>query len=151
MKQKRLKRRRILLMAILGTTISAALTAGEINTDRNNTAIKGYDPVNYFLESDARKGSSRYSLEWKGATWYFSTDENRSLFASNPERYAPRFGGYCANGLSDRHKIGGNPQIWLIQEDELFFFFSRRGRSAWIDDSSKKLAAESYWKLVQFQ
>jgi hypothetical protein len=46
----------------------------------------------------------------------FSFEKNQEHFDKNPEDYAPLYGGHCANGLSDHHKISGNPNIWLIQE-----------------------------------
>ena len=131
--------------------LSFSLTAGEINTDRNNIAISAYDAVAYHLLNDAVQGKSEFSLEWRGVLWYFSSREHKELFRDNPEKYAPVSGGYCVNGLSDKHKIGGNPEIWLIQEGKLYFFFSRSGRQAWIEDSeNKKEQAEEYWSLVQF-
>jgi YHS domain-containing protein len=57
-------------------------------------AIRGYDPVAYFTESMAVQGSSEYSHTWNEASWYFSTPEHRDLFAANPEKYAPKHGGF---------------------------------------------------------
>ena len=60
----------------------------------HGVAIKGYDPVAYFTESRAIKGSSKYFYNWNEASWHFSTPENRDLFAANPEKYAPKHGGF---------------------------------------------------------
>ncbi|MBF9016346.1 MULTISPECIES: YHS domain-containing (seleno)protein [unclassified Oceanispirochaeta] len=131
--------------------LPSVLMAGEINTDRKNIAIDGYDALAYHLQNKAVKGVSKFSIEWKGAVWYFSSSEYKELFKENPEEYAPLYGGHCANGLSDRHKVYGNPEIWLLQEGELFFFYSRRGRRAWIAETdTKRQQADEYWRLVQF-
>lgn len=66
----------------------------EINTTLFGVAIKGYDPVAYHTEGKALKGSRSFSHNWNDAKWYFISAENRDLFASNPERYAPQYGGY---------------------------------------------------------
>jgi YHS domain-containing protein len=58
-------------------------------------AIQGYDAVAYFLKSDAVRGNSKYFYEWSGMTWFFASPENRDLFLSSPDRYAPQFGGFC--------------------------------------------------------
>ena len=34
-------------------------------------AIKGYDPVAYFVEGRPMKGSVEFAQEWLGATWHF--------------------------------------------------------------------------------
>ena len=67
---------------------------GEIYTDGNNVAIHGYDTVSYFTEKEPLEGSPNFIHSWKGATWQFASAENRNLFADNPEKYAPQFGGY---------------------------------------------------------
>jgi adenylate cyclase len=35
-----------------------------------------------------------FAYQWRDATWYFKSAENRDLFAANPILYAPQFGGY---------------------------------------------------------
>lgn len=57
-------------------------------------AIKGYDTVAYFTEGRAVKGTKKFSYNWNDAKWYFASNENLSLFAANPEQYAPKYGGY---------------------------------------------------------
>ena len=59
-----------------------------------SVAIKGYDAVAYHTESQALKGKSEYSYEWNDAIWHFSSAKNRELFATDPERYAPQYGGF---------------------------------------------------------
>ena len=55
---------------------------------------EGYDVVAYHTEDRAIKGSSQFSHKWNDAKWYFSSAENRDLFAADPERFAPQYGGY---------------------------------------------------------
>jgi YHS domain-containing protein len=57
-------------------------------------AIHGYDTVAYHTENSAVKGKSEFSYEWNDAEWHFASAENRDLFAADPDRYAPQYGGY---------------------------------------------------------
>lgn len=59
-----------------------------------SVAIKGYDTIAYHTEGRALKGKSKYSYEWNDAVWHFSSAKNRDLFAANPDRYAPQYGGF---------------------------------------------------------
>lgn len=59
-------------------------------------AIDGSDAVAYFTEGKPVVGSDAHTVNWKGATWRFSSAENAALFEANPEAYAPQYGGYCA-------------------------------------------------------
>ena len=65
-----------------------------VNKTFFGVAIKGYDTVAYHTEGRAVKGKSEISHKWNDAKWYFSSAGNRELFAAEPERYAPQYGGY---------------------------------------------------------
>jgi YHS domain-containing protein len=77
---------------ILWSSVGSAFD--KVNQTFFGTAIKGYDTVAYHTEGRAVKGKSRYSYKWNDAKWHFANAENRDLFAANPERYAPQYGGY---------------------------------------------------------
>jgi YHS domain-containing protein len=89
----------IILSALLAVGILVFADVVAIATDTTGTeiygvAIKGYDPVAYFTENRAVKGSSEFSFNWNEARWYFSKAENRDLFAANPKKYTPHHGGF---------------------------------------------------------
>jgi YHS domain-containing protein len=73
---------------------NGGMAADNVNTTFSGVAIKGYDPVAYHTEGRAVEGKSKFSYNWNDAKWYFSSAENRDLFAADPERYAPQYGGY---------------------------------------------------------
>ena len=83
-----------LLWIVVDTGIPGASASGEINTTTDNVAIEGYDTVAYFTQRKAVKGSSAYTHHWKNALWRFASVENLNLFANNPEKFAPQYGGY---------------------------------------------------------
>ena len=84
-----------MVMATLIVTWSTQASAvDEVNTNFFGVAIKGYDPVAYFSDGKAVKGKRKFSYTWNEAKWYFTTAANRDLFASDPERYAPQYGGF---------------------------------------------------------
>ena len=83
-----------LTIAAIAFWATAALAFDPVNTTFFGVAIKGYDTVAYHTRGQAIKGDSRYAFEWNDAKWYFSTAANRDLFAGDPERYAPQYGGY---------------------------------------------------------
>jgi YHS domain-containing protein len=90
-------RQTILMTLVLSALIlfaNSGLAFDEVNTTFFGVAIKGYDTVAYHSEGRAVKGKSEFSHQWNDAKWYFSSAENRDLFAADPERYAPQYGGY---------------------------------------------------------
>ena len=80
----------------LGMLLSStcAMAFDQINTTFFGVAIKGYDTVAYHTEGRAVKGKRSFAQQWNDAKWYFVSAANRDLFAADPERYAPQYGGY---------------------------------------------------------
>src|SRR5688572_2151037 len=72
-------------------------------------AIRGYDPVAYYTEGKPIKGNDMLMYQWKNANWYFSSQQNLDLFKSDPDKYSPQYGGYCAFGLSNGYKAPTDP------------------------------------------
>jgi hypothetical protein len=65
-----------------------------VNMGSDGIAIKGYDSVAYFTMRKPVKGDHKYTYEWKGAKWLFENKAHIAMFAADPEKYAPQFGGY---------------------------------------------------------
>jgi len=113
------------------TSESAPLVYIESSSD---LAIRGTDPVAYFTQGEVIEGSSEYEYEWEGATWRFSSEENQTLFAENPEQYAPQYGGYCAQAMSEGNVVSIDPQAWKIVDDKLYLNYSKEVQQQWVQD-----------------
>jgi YHS domain-containing protein len=83
-----------LIAAFLMPWATTASAFDKINTNFWGVAIKGYDTVAYHTEGRAVKGNSEFAYTWNDAKWYFVSKENRGLFAEDPERYSPQYGGH---------------------------------------------------------
>lgn len=116
--------------------ISAASFAADIdaNADVNDVAIKGYDTVAYFTMSKAVLGSSEFTANYKNATFYFASAENRDTFNSNKEKYAPQYGGYCAMGAALNLKFDTDPTAWKIVDEKLYLNLNKAVQGAWLRD-----------------
>ena len=98
----------------------------------NGLGAGGYDIVAYFSESRAVKGSEEFEAEFGGQTWRFTSAENRDLFIADPAGHLPQYGGHCAYGVASGYLVRGDPEAWTIWEDQLYFNYSKRIRSAWL-------------------
>ena len=83
-----------IMILIAALTVLPVYADLPVNSSEAGVAIKGYDPVAYYTENRAVKGSPEYTYQWRESTWYFSSDAHRELFTSDPERYAPKYGGF---------------------------------------------------------
>src|ERR1700712_3437124 len=84
---------------VAGASAAAPSFADEsVNTGYfGGVAIMGYDPVAYFTDNRAVKGSDDISYDWLGTPWHFASTEHKEMFVSDPVKYAPQYGGYCAS------------------------------------------------------
>jgi len=100
----------------------------------DDLAIKGYDTVAYFKDGKALKGNESFTFQWHDMTWYFSTKENRDLFAASPEKYAPQYDGYCAWALTESRKAITDPEVWKIVDGKLYLNCSQTAYEKWSKD-----------------
>lgn len=123
--------------------------SAEINTNGGSVAIRGYDPVAYFTDSRPVKGSPSFQHEWQGALWHFASAEHRDMFAANPERYAPRYGGYCAVGMGYGQKVRIDPQAWSIVGGRLYLNNSPGIARRFLADPQGNIArADQHWRQL---
>jgi YHS domain-containing protein len=108
------------------------IAAGKSPAD--DVAIKGYDTVAYFSAGKALKGSESFTFQWHGMTWYFLTKENRDMFATSPEKYAPQYDGYCAWAMSEGRKAITDPEVWKIVNGKLYLNCSSAAYEKWSKD-----------------
>jgi YHS domain-containing protein len=121
-----------LALALAG--LQPASAEGVVNASSWSGAIEGYDPIAYFQEGKPVEGDSDYSYEWMGATWYFSSAENRDLFAADPEKYAPQYGGYCAWAVSQGYTAEIDPEAWSVVDNKLYLNYSLDVQKQWQQD-----------------
>jgi YHS domain-containing protein len=127
------------LFSILGFSQGKVFTTGD-------DAIRGYDPVAYFDAKQPMKGSKDFTYKWNDATWYFTSTENLEKFKSDPEKYAPQFGGYCAYGMSNGYKAKTEPDAWTIVDGKLYLNYDVEVRKKWKENLEERISkAEVNW------
>ncbi len=115
----------------------------------DGVAINGYDPVAYFTMAKPVKGESTHVVSYMGADWQFATAENKSLFEGDPEKYAPKYGGYCAYAVSKGGTATTSPDAWTVYEDRLYLNFNTTVRGIWSEDIPGNIVkADANWPAV---
>jgi hypothetical protein len=135
------------LLITQGCTRASA--ASSINKGSNGVALKGYDVVAYFTEGKPVLGNSEFHHEWNSAKWLFASAANRDLFAADPSKYAPQYGGYCAFGVSEGHKAKVDPTVWKIVDGKLYLNYDAGVGNEWRKDIPGRIAkADKNWPKV---
>lgn len=142
----------LLLLSVMAFS-QEALRKKEFNLNNNGLAIQGYDPVAYFKLGKAVKGSSSNAIYYQGATYYFSSPENKEIFKQDPSKYEPQYGGWCAYAMGkEGSKVEVDPETFKIINGKLFLFYNRffnNTLKTWNKDETNLHAkADANWKKI---
>ena len=132
----------LLMLSVLISGIANAVKP-VYSGGRERAAIRGYDPVAYFTQEQAVKGLPEFTLEHNGAKWMFSSKSNLEAFQSNPEKYIPQFGGYCAYAVARGSTASSKPEFFTIHEGKLYLNYSKSVYKKWLKDKDGYITSAS--------
>ena len=93
-------------------------------------ALRGRDVVSFYGKGGPVKGKRKYVFEYDETKWRFSSKENRDLFAQDPTKYIPEFGGFCPVALADNHSKIGKSTHYNIVDDKLYLNYDTEAENA---------------------
>lgn len=142
-----------IVFCLLGLLLSAtAAGAQATSVDDHNIAVRGYDPVSYISEHQARKGSADLTVTHEGATYRFSSEANRAAFVAEPDRFLPAYGGYCAYGVAQDHKVPIDPEAFTVVDGRLYLNYSKDVMGRWRKDIPGNIVkADKNWEHLRLQ
>ena len=111
--------------------MSAKPALTSVNTNADKVAIHGFDTVAYFTAGKPTKGKKEFEHKWRDARWFFASATNRDLFVANPDRYAPRYGGYCSMGVAIGQYSDTDPEQWTIIDGKLYLNKDKKIQAMW--------------------
>ncbi len=131
---------------------SPALAGAVFQGTTPGVAINGYDPVGYFEQDAAVKGSEAYSAQWNGVTWHFASADNRTTFLADPARYAPQYGGYCAFAAARGQLAKTEPDAFTVTGGKLYLNFDQPIKRRWESQKAEFIeTADGNWPDLEKQ
>ena len=141
-------RRLTLAIPLAVALLSSASHAAGLNTT-DGVAIKGYDPVAYFTDHAAVRGSDAFTAQYDGATFKFASAAHRDAFLADPAGYAPQYDGFCAYGTAEGHKADTDPEAFTVYQDHLYLNYSKGVAAKWRKDIPGYIVkADKNWPTV---
>ena len=139
---------RLLLALLLAALLSGCGTVrNTMNDDGRSVMLRGNDPVAYFTAGKPVKGDAAIAAEHDGVWYHFSTVENRNLFQKSPDRYTPRYAGFCTSGAPYALKAAIHANVFAIYKDRLYLFGSERSKANWMMDADENIVlGDRYWE-----
>ena len=126
-----------------------AQTKTLLNLDKTGVAIQGYDPVGFFTDHQPVKGNPKYVTKRDGAIYFFASKEHKELFAQDPAKYEPAFGGYCAYGVSRNKLVEIDVEASQVVDGKLLLQYSKGVRDDFNQDVKGNLAkADANWPAL---
>jgi len=126
-----------LIFALITFLAFAGLAiAGPVNVDSNGLALEGNDPVAYFTMEKPVKGSAAFSATHEGATYYFASADNKAMFETNPTKYTPQYGGFCAFGMASGYQAPVETDKFTVVDGKLYLNYNGSVQSKWRKDIS---------------
>ena len=112
--------------------------------------LLGHDPVAYFTQGKPVRGDPKHKVALPDRIYYFANAEHERLFAANPGKYEPQYGGFCSNGAPFGIKMGSDPTEWEIVDGRLFIFGDIVGHAKWsLDPAFNIRHADQMWPKVR--
>jgi len=119
----------------LAETVPLTYTAED-----NNLAVSGYDTVSYFSGTPVQ-GSADFSTTYQGAEYQFASQENLDTFLSDPAKFAPQYGGYCAYGAAKEAAFPGDPSVYAVVDGKLYLNINSDVQVLWNEDQAGHIQA----------
>lgn len=122
---------------------------------QNGFVAEGYDVVAYF-DNQAQEGSTEFQTTHDGVSFKFSSQHNLNTFKSNPKKYIPQYGGYCAYAIgTDAKKVSINPKSFELRDGKLYLFYDTFWADTlkkWKEEDPDKLKdrADKNWEHIKF-
>ena len=139
----------IALLVVDGATEATSDSAVEINLVQNRLAVNGYDPVAYFTDGVPVPGRPALEHEVGGAVYRFASEENRRRFMSDPQRFTPAYGGFCAYGVRAGRKLPADPMAWRIVDGRLFLLLNPGTKTIWeLNLGENIVSADAIWPKI---
>lgn len=143
-------------LAVTLALTAPVFAADEINVSKGISAAgaplaaHGVDLVALVTNGNPVEGFATHSATYDGASYYFTSSENREAFEANPAAYLPQHGGYCSFGVSVGKKFDGDPDQYLVADGKLYLFLNAETRTAFLKDvTGTAKTADDQWANIK--
>jgi YHS domain-containing protein len=155
-----MKYRLIIVLLTLTTTFNACsqkcnlpFPEGKhlINTDEEgkNIAMESYDILTYF-EGKPEKGNSKFSSNYEGINYLFVSEAHKDTFDTNPQKFLPQYGGFCAVAASfGKAEELQTFDLYEVVSNKLYFQKNKKAAKVWKKNPKKVIArASNNWNCL---
>ena len=118
------------------------------DADANQVVMRGIDVVSCYTGTAAQGNDAIFSTN-NGVKFLFSSQSNKALFDSNPEKYMPGAGGYCIVAAALGKVEDVDNKHFEVYNGKLYFNRNKKAHGIWKKDREKwTTRGESMWPCL---
>ena len=140
--------KQIMMLAFMFVGMATA-QAGEFY-EKNGFALGGYDAITFFEVSGPKQGSESINAKYKDSIFLFSSEDHKNEFLKNPEKFSPKYNGFCAFGLAGGYKAKTEPEAYSVVNGNLYFNYDLSVQKKWLQNRDSSIEkADANWPSVK--
>jgi YHS domain-containing protein len=90
--------------------------------------------------ADSRTAFAQLTCQsYHGVTYQFASKEDQTTFQANPEKYVPKFGGFCAFATSVGVEADADPHEFAVSDGKLYVNNNEQAQKLFQQDVARNI------------
>ena len=125
---------------------AAGMAGGPGRAGGEPPALDGMDAVSLRDTGRTVPGDPGIVTEWRGRSWLFASETNRTVFEANPRAYAPALKGLCPVELLEGRRVPGDQSLAVVVGDQIYLPHDAAARDRLLRDPGIVPAAQARFR-----
>lgn len=126
--------RKTLIALFVTISMVLSINAQDTKSVEVEVQLDGYCPVAYLAMEKAVEGDAKYSSTYEGETYYLANADAKKMFDADPEKYLPKYDGYCATAVAMDKLMESDPQLFSVYDGDTYLFSNQMAKEAFDKD-----------------
>ncbi|RKZ00470.1 MAG: hypothetical protein DRQ13_00390 [Ignavibacteriae bacterium] len=120
--------RKTFVVLFVATSMVLSINAQDTKNDNTKVEVGSYCPVAYLAMQKNVEGDPQYSSTYEGKTYYLANADAKKMFDAEPEKYLPKYDGYCATAVSMGKLMESDPQLFSVYNEATYLFSNKMAK-----------------------
>jgi len=122
--------RKTLITLFVTISMVLSINAQDAKSVDAKIELDGYCPVAYLVMEKTVEGDAKYSFTYEGETYYLANADAKKMFDADPEKYLPKYDGYCATAVAMDKLMESDPQLFSVYDGATYLFSNQMAKES---------------------